>query len=270
MAYPMLRACRALLGLTTVLAAVLVGCLTATGAASADGAGSWTGVYVGGHAGYGWHRGDVGVTSQDPAVFGELPFTLGLDKSGFVGGGQVGYKWQAGPSWVTGIEADLSGAAIKGDARNNAIFTNFGVLLPGAYYDARAQMQWLGTVRGRLGYLAAHGLLIYGTGGLAYGQIADTAIHDYTGTGAAFSVFSGSSSKLKTGWTAGGGAELQLSGNWSAKFEYLFVDLGRETIAQRRVLVLPNDPQTMFSAFNSESHIVRLGVNYSFGSAANR
>ena len=226
---------------------------------------TWTGFYVGAHAGYAWQRDNVAVTSQNPAVFGEQPFIVGLPSDGAVGGAQVGVNWQFAPHWVTGIEADFSRSKSSGDARNNSIFTDTGAPLPGAYHDVHQHMQWFATVRGRLGYLVSNNLLLFGTGGFAYGRADESALHDYTGTGASFSTFTGASRSTMVGWTAGGGAELQLGGNWSAKIDYLYFDLGDDTITQRRVLVLANDPQTLFSTFHQHGNLVRVGINYTFG-----
>lgn len=247
-----------------LIAAPVVVTITTT-VVHADCTPGWTGWYAGGQAAVGWQRRDVGVTSQDPAVFGELPFSVGLDTKGAIGGGQIGYNCQMGARWVSSIEADFSSSAVKGDGTANSVFTNFGVLLPGAYQSVHQQMKWFGTVLGRLGYLASNDLMLYGTAGLAYGKLTHSALHDYTGTGAPFSVFTGLTSQVKAGWVIGGGGELHLTGNWSAKIEYSIFNLGRDTVTQRRVLAVPGDPQMLFSSFGSEGQMVRLGINYKFG-----
>jgi outer membrane immunogenic protein len=97
------------------------------------------------------------------------------------------------------------------------------------------KIEWFGTVRGRFGY-AAGPVLVYATGGLAYGEVnrygnvVGQTTTVFTGT-AVFNTFAGSysASSTRAGWTLGGGVEGQLSGNWSVKAEYLYIDLGSTT-----------------------------------------
>jgi outer membrane immunogenic protein len=109
-----------------------------------------------------------------------------------------------------------------------------------------SDVQWFGTVRGRLGY-AAGPWLVYGTGGVAFGNVK-TSIEQ--------SSFSGSVDRA--GWTAGAGVEYQFLANWSAKVEYLHVDLGNDI----RWTTFGNDPGLTSVDFD----VVRAGVNYHFGS----
>ena len=127
---------------------------------------------------------------------------------------------------------------------------------------AETKLAWLGTVRGRLGYLPAHNFLIFATGGLAYGEV-DTVT---TGSnlicpGSVYCV-TGSTSGVSTGWTGGGGFEYAFSRQWTAKAEYLFVDLGGRSVTF-------SDPAIPGSAFTAttdfKAHIVRGGLNYRFG-----
>src|SRR6202022_2219096 len=113
--------------------------------------------------------------------------------SGFEGGAEAGYNWQTGP-WVFGIEGDLEATGAS-DTFAPWKFSN----------------PWFGTVRGRAGY-AFNNILFYGTAGLAFGEL----------DGQNFSL---SDSHTTAGWTAGVGAEFGLAQNWSAKIEYLYVDL---------------------------------------------
>jgi len=138
---------------------------------------------------------------------------------GFAGGLEGGYNWQAG-SFVYGFETDLQASGA------NDTFANWKFYNP-----------WFGTLRGRAGY-AMNNILLYATLGLAYGGgkvrmggLSDTHTH--------------------LGWAAGGGMEVGLTQNWSAKAEYLFVDLSD----QRYVL---------FGSTGFEAHILRFGVNYRF------
>jgi outer membrane immunogenic protein len=165
---------------------------------------SWMGPYLGFNAGYQW--GNVTNTPTSP--------------SGFAGGVQGGYNFQSG-QFVFGAETDLQLSAAE-DAVAGVKFAN----------------TWFGTVRGR-GGLALNNVLIYGTGGFAYG-------------GGRAHVAGASDTRTHLGWTAGLGIEVGLTPGWSAKAEYLYVDLGDRGYA-------------VTGTQNAiESNLLRLGVNYRF------
>ena len=179
----------------------------------------WSGFYWGAVAGYGW--GDSSHSEAGGLANGSF------DANGWLLGGTVGYNWQAGQS-VFGIEGDLSWSDIGGTGTS-------------AGGPITTQLNWLGTGRVRAGY-AVDNYLFYVTGGAAWGDI------DAANVGFA----SGGDTRL--GWTVGGGVETKLTQNWSAKLEYLYVDLGDKNLY---TAVGPVDV-----AFTS--HIVRLGLNYKF------
>lgn len=140
--------------------------------------------------------------------------------SGFVGGVQAGYNWQAGP-WVFGLEGDIQATGAD-DTFAPWKFSN----------------PWFGTVRGRAGY-AFNNILFFGTGGLAFGELRGET-------------FGLSESHTTAGWTLGAGAEFGFAPNWSAKVEYLYVDLS-------------NNNFTITGASNGYRFgLVRAGVNYHF------
>jgi outer membrane immunogenic protein len=141
--------------------------------------------------------------------------------SGFVGGAQAGYNWQTGP-WVFGIEGDLQGTGAS-DTFAPWKFSN----------------PWFGTVRGRAGY-ALNNVLFYGTAGLAFGELSGQTFGGLTET------------HTNAGWTVGLGAEVGLAQNWSAKVEYLYVDL--------------NDSNFTITGAQNGYHfgLLRAGVNYHF------
>jgi outer membrane immunogenic protein len=182
---------------------------------------NWTGFYLGANGGGGWGH-SYWDTSADR-----------IGTSGGLVGGTVGYNWQVG-SAVFGLEGDIDWANLKG--------TSASTLCPAGCTTSDG---WLGTVRGRLGY-AFGGVLPYVTGGLAVGDIR-----------AATPGFAGATS-TNAGWTAGGGLEFALPGNWSAKAEYLHVDLGSFNCGVN-CNGLPTDNVSM------HDNIVRAGVNYRFG-----
>ena len=166
---------------------------------------NWNGAYVGVNLGYQW---------------GKVTNWGGGEPNGLMGGGQIGYNWQYG-QYVFGLEADLQGSAAEGTFA--------------AYKFANP---WFGTVRARAGY-AMNNVLIYLTGGLAYGG----GRVDFTGL---------NETQTHIGWTLGGGVEVGLTPNWSAKAEYLYVRL--------------DDRSYVLTGVNNgfSSNVFRLGVNYRF------
>jgi outer membrane immunogenic protein len=217
---------------------------------------NWTGFYIGAHAGYGFEGGDADYTyGPSPAAFGLDAGRLSPKAEGFIGGGQIGYNWQTG-MWVLGIEADISYFDFTGSA--STIASTGGVLNPPFTQSASTKMDWFGTVRGRLGWTATPSLLLYATGGLAYGH------YDYT-INTAFTAppFPGAGSETKAGWTVGAGAEWAFSPSWSVKGEYLYFDLGDTTVTSLGSPVAP--PFSASTTFQNTGHIVRAGLNYKFG-----
>jgi outer membrane immunogenic protein len=230
---------------------------------------SWSGFYIGGHAGYGWGEPDSTVDFNDP-VFAEGPILPAAPASysktvdGFIGGGQLGWNYQIG-SFVAGLEADISYADIKGGASAAApllppFITTFA-------YSESQSLKWFGTVRGRLGYTPTSNWLLYATGGLAYGEVqAQTHLVFFDILGATSARYQGAGSETNLGWTIGGGAEVAFAGNWSVKLEYLYYDLGTVTVAGIRTPALP----ALFTVNDQDvnGHIVRFGFNYRFGHGA--
>lgn len=242
----------------------------------------WTGFYVGLNAGgtFGGSSGSTtdawGLIPAPPAgspihswVAGLSASTIGgnSNNGGFIGGGQIGYNWQFGNSFVASVEADIQGVASSGGngqttfgvANDPVTATNFVTLS-----NHSKRLDYLGTVRGRLGWLFTPTLLLYGTGGLAYGgvQTNNTFVTAELGVNAGFggSAFA----DTRVGWTAGGGLEWMFWPNWSAKVEYLYYDLG--TVRSSAVVVAPAldwgyvaNTRTRF-----DGHVVRAGVNYHF------
>jgi outer membrane immunogenic protein len=227
---------------------------------------NWSGLYVGGNLGYGWGSGNTDVSF--PAEFAFSNTTLGARSSGVIGGAQLGYNWQIG-SVVTGLEADIQGSGIKGSARAPAIPT----IVPDVPFESSLssehKLSWFGTVRGRLGVTVTPELLLYGTGGLAYGRVDASANWfesvDLGGDGRFQSQAPASVSKTKVGWTAGAGAEWMFARNWSAKLEYLYVDLGSESaIGDETVNQVLNPPFGVGYTWHTRENIARVGVNYHF------
>jgi outer membrane immunogenic protein len=187
---------------------------------------SWTGFYAGINGGYG----------GDQVVFGLAGASTSLTSSGFLGGGQVGFNYQfLGSNIVAGIEADADASTIRGQ---------LGASAPGVALSEGAHLDYLGTVRGRLGY-AVGNILPYVTGGFAYGE---TTTYNIVGLG--------NENNQRIGWTAGAGLEYAITHNLSFKTEYLYVDLGTKSL----VTPVPG----IFASERTTFNIVRAGLDWKF------
>jgi len=175
---------------------------------------NWTGLYVGINGGGGWGRSDFSA----PLASGSF------NTSGALVGGTLGFNYQMGQV-VFGLEGDIDWSNLRGSG------TCAGL-------SCSVRNNWLGTARGRLGY-AIDRFMPYVTGGAAFGDIK-TSVAGL-----------GDSRTTKAGWTVGGGIEAAIAGPWTAKVEYLYVDLGRGGS------VLGSDAKF-------QTNIVRAGLNYRF------
>ena len=177
---------------------------------------TWTGFYVGANAGYAWGNVNAGSFATRTVNIGDL--------DGFTGGGQIGYNYQIN-QFVLGVETDIQGADLN--SGSNA-------------FGDRVRTEYFGTVRARVG-VAFDRFLPYITGGWAYGNVKTTI--------AGF----GSTDKSHTGgYAVGAGLEYAFTNNWTAKVEYLYVDLGEKSVFNSGVKV------------GTDFSVVRAGVNYKF------
>jgi outer membrane immunogenic protein len=251
---------------------------------------NWTGFYVGANVGYSWGRVNTDLAASattttrtrifrtaGPDLISDVT-TVGLpvgiagtgstNVDGIIGGGQIGYNWQSG-AWLFGLEADFQGSGEKG---------GHTLAIPGLSASADFKLNWFGTARARLGWLPTDRVVFYVTGGLAYGELQS----DYSIGFLGFPPVGISTKHTKAGYVVGGGVEGALGGNWTAKAEYLFMDLGSfdsgaATFASASTINLLNTPQTGFNtvidttvaatgSFNNRfrDHIFRVGLNYRF------
>jgi outer membrane immunogenic protein len=190
---------------------------------------TWTGFYVGGHAGYGW-----GHMTIDNFGAGGVPI-YSFNFNGFVGGGQAGYNWQIG-QFVLGVEGDISAKNFKGNDGGA-----FGAL---DSIDGKSGA----TIRGRAG-IAFGRFLVYATGGGAWLNYNYTSFITPAGPGVTFS-------NTDFGWTAGGGFEYAFWEKWSAKVEYLYANYGTDN---RAATIFANPWSTSI-----KTNEVRGGINFHF------
>ncbi|QJP17185.1 porin family protein [Starkeya sp. ORNL1] len=263
---------------------------------------NWAGFYGGLNIGYGFNAGGHSTGGQtyyentthdsfDTEWYtNEGPsWRTSANLDGVIGGGQIGYNFVFQPSVLFGVETDFQWSGLKGDASASdttsiQLFPAFDPNDPNYWAvegnsKVTQEVEWFGTVRARLGVTTFNdSLLIYGTGGLAYGSVRQKL--NYTGgflpdaqLGFAGSHWSGeaSSSETKVGWTLGGGVEWfpAAASNWSIKAEYLYTDLG-STKVDLSTPAYRNDTNAGGRVVNASNtadaqwQTVRVGINYHF------
>jgi outer membrane immunogenic protein len=227
----------------------------------------WTGFYLGVNVGYSWGNSSTTYTGTGT---GFVPFTTSQSMDGVLGGGQIGYNWQFNQNWVFGLEADIQGTGQNGTASFPSITTVSPPVLALSTTtvstgNLKQSLPWFGTLRARLGITPAPTWLVYATGGLAYGEIDNTASFTTTVStpgGTASAVASSSANVTRAGWTIGGGVEGVITGGWTAKVEYLYMDFGR---FKNAFIGPPVGAYTTLGASSRVTdNIVRVGLNYHF------
>jgi outer membrane immunogenic protein len=245
---------------------------------------TWTGFYVGLNAGYSWGSDRVSVlTVPGTNFFGnaalrDLAATEGTvagspDGSGFAGGGQIGFNYQTG-ALVLGVEADIQW--LNREARLAVVSSTTGGGVIPAPIDtaltATSAVDWLGTLRARLGFTVTPTLLLYGTGGLAFGSAKSTfaMAQSHNGFGGLVTGATAASySETRVGYALGVGGEWAFARNWSAKVEYMYFDLGSARYDGGVLLASTPAPAPRYSVQSTvradfSGSIVRAGVNYKF------
>jgi outer membrane immunogenic protein len=253
---------------------------------------NWTGWYLGGNLGYGWGRArsdaELPGFSVDTGTFAGIADVPGVSSrqstslDGFLGGAQLGYNWQLSPTWLLGFETDFQRAGQKGTTRDGGGFDSV-ILTPDTGIGMgdcpcpvtgntslryETNLQWFGTVRGRLGVIYDR-MMFYATGGYAYGRFAvngrtsrSVSVSDDTAT----TVFSDSSANTfsktewQSGWTIGAGVEGKTwDPRWTWKAEYLYLDFGT---LETRAGSAGGGNLTISSKITD--HVGRVGLNYRF------
>ena len=249
---------------------------------------TWTGLYVGADFGYTWSPSkSINATSVnifDRTLLGWGPASalsgsgvVSSNLDGFLSGGGIGYNWQFADRWVAGLEADLEGAGARGGG-------GFGNFVPNPNFPSffavtgaklNRNLENFGTARGRLGYAVMPNMLVYATGGLAFGGANATATfgQNFAPSLLAGDLAKGSSFENRVGWTAGAGVEYALTPSLSAKLEYLYYDLGSITLTNANIspialqgilFGLQNVADATKVSTKFDGHMVRVGLNYRF------
>ncbi|MFO1103173.1 MAG: alginate export family protein [Methylocystis sp.] len=234
---------------------------------------SWRDVYVGLNGGGAWSSPrsivqpwpfGAAVASPDIAV-SATPIDQSNHLAGFVGGFQSGANWKLADSVLAGVEADLHAVSGNTDTRWRASATSAGGNSFATYAQRTATLNYLGTIRGRLGYLITPTLAVYGTGGMAYGGvISNAAILTRRIGGTNQTQVNPAYQDSLIGWTAGGGAEWMFTPEWSVKVDYLWYDLGAAQASSFAV-----QPNGFYATGASSStrfngNLIHAGVNRHF------
>ena len=224
----------------------------------------WNGWYVGAHVGV--IRGSSNWSAQPaaggPALNGSFDLPFHFDFMGgtgsYVAGLQGGYNYVFPSRWMLGFEIDAS-------------FPNSDVLVPYSVRGSQTIASPLtgqvtygeavihyGSARARVGYAFEH-FLLYGTGGLAwtYDQVTRTQVDGFPVGGFAMPGDVDTRLLWRLGWVAGGGVEIPLAANWTAKAEYLSTGFGRKGAT------FPAAAEAFQSDLAMQS--IRLGLNYRIG-----
>jgi outer membrane immunogenic protein len=213
---------------------------------------TWSGYYLGAHAGYGW--------ASDPFANRMVNFVPlnGIDSRGFVGGFQAGANWQSG-SFVGGLEIDLSGTDIKGSTSNSTGAN--GIVDQGTQTD---KLDWFGSARARLGYLVTPDVLLYATGGPGWARM----VTDQEGVATIVGFPPPTTTSAVTpvwmfGWVAGAGVEARLwNTNWLARLEYLHYDFGSGSSSQN--IPAGGGFVTTTTSVHQTNDVLRAGLSYKF------
>jgi outer membrane immunogenic protein len=282
-----------------LLAGVTLAMLAAGPAAAADmpvvykapppRAATWSGLYAGLNGGYVWQNArSVSFTGNDDLMRGIIagtsftdpsetpPSLVNLRPHGFTGGGQVGLNWQVAPQWLIGLEADVNAAGVRDTGA-----TSFVLVTPQtATITARQELSWYGTARARAGFLPAENLLLFGTAGLAFGQIKERSTFatsqlaqisssgggQFTCPGGFAICFVGTSTRTAVGGAVGAGAEYAVNRVLTFKVEYLYVNLGGRHVVDTVAFGGVGSTASFNANFGRvDFSTIRVGVNVRLG-----
>ena len=134
-------------------------------------------------------------------------------------------------------------------------------VLASVYTSSKSLLTWLGTVRARIGYLLRDDFMLYGTAGLAYGNLTASggSYYNLSDLNPEF-VALGQYNNTDIGWTAGAGLEFAIAKNWSLKAEWLYVGFGNKSYG---ISPIPFADAYGFNAtVNNDTQLIRTGINY--------
>jgi outer membrane immunogenic protein len=230
----------------------------------------WSGFYIGVDVG-GVSQSDSGISNFFQVGNSRNLLTQSSSSGSLIGGGHIGYNWQFAPTWVLGIEADAQWMNAKNNfcrgldgTLTSCIDTNRG------FATIESETKWLSTVRGRLGWTFDR-FMIYGTGGVAFGEIETKVGFSCLVAGCAAAATplatAGTDTSTRAGWVAGAGIEWMVASNWMIRAEYLHVDLGSVTgnVLLPATTCIFGGPCGMSYSRDLIYDMGRVGLSYKFG-----
>ncbi len=246
---------------------------------------AWTGFYVGINGGFAWGNSSVAFAANDAAALagtcggggapkGQCITSADFRRDGPVAGGQFGFNWQVNSHWLVGAEADYQWSNLDGSVNSSFRLGNVGA----TNMAANQTVESFGTVRARAGVVLAPPLLLYGTGGFAFGQVHEHLSVPAVGTNGLSSggfsyactigmaCFAGTASQIVLGWSAGAGAEYAITTNLIFRTELLYVHLSAPTATVTATGVAAGTtPASIAAGFSSVYFaVMRAGLNYKF------
>ncbi|MEH2570471.1 outer membrane protein [Bradyrhizobium sp. AZCC 2289] len=220
----------------------------------------WSGFYIGVNVGGAWNKGDLRADYLPFPGFGLAPTLTSSQGSGVIGGVHGGYNWAFASKWVLGVEGDYSAADVNSSIRVIPVSTA-GVPDPAQPTSFTRNLKWLASARVRAGYTVVPNVLLYVTGGGAWGGFDYNA--SFVNTLPGSNNWSNPFSATSSGYVVGGGGEWMLTNNWILRAEYLFYHLsGKSNLANNPAF--PTFP-ILFSWNATDTHVARVGVSYKFG-----
>ncbi|UGY00211.1 outer membrane protein [Bradyrhizobium quebecense] len=230
---------------------------------------NWSGFYAGVNVGGGWYDGGNITTSSNitsliaPGNIIHVPVSDG-SQSGVTAGGLLGYNYQL-DRIVLGVEADFNYADLKSSRGGSTVVTFFHSPTESFNFQSTSNIDWFGTVRGRIGFVPTERLLIYGTGGLAYGEVRTHIANSEVFSNGFSRLWLGDNSDVRVGWTAGGGLEYAFTNNWTLRGEYLYVDLGSSGATATFQGTDPLQSQIRYNASRENKFsVARAALSYKF------
>jgi outer membrane immunogenic protein len=243
---------------------------------------NWSGFYVGGNIGWAWGKstgsfadpGDIAFANCGPCFApGFTSPNVDLSKSGFLGGLQSGYNWQLAPTWLVGVEGDITWTGISASSNTGLTAYTAGGLpfaATGSNLNFQTDIRWLASFRGRIG-VTRDNWLFYGTGGVAWTHTDFTANATCIG-GVCGSVQAPTAvGNTRTGWVAGAGVSwLAPASPWSLSLEYLYYGFnGTNSTSTAWTAgagcVAAGPCVANYGLGNVTVQTVRVGLNYKFG-----
>jgi outer membrane immunogenic protein len=227
----------------------------------------WTGLYVGGTGGFAWGNPTTATsnnndtTAFNTSVFVPLnPAEYHTKSTGWTAGVLAGVNRQLNSRLVVGVEGDFSWADVDGTITKTAICAGYAGGNPNCTYTQSQKLQWLATVRGRLGFSIIPETVLYGTAGLAVGRVSFSHSLHTTGFAGTFDA-AATGAETKAGWVVGTGIESWLASNWILRLEYLHYDLG--TVSSTAPILAPGPTGTSARAdFRMYGDVARGSLIY--------